>query len=117
MSTRLLLPTLLGLSISCNGGITVDTQGPSIPSTPTEPPITEADLPNLVVFLETLNDVPNAAFRKLIIDAEVLDTSAGFDEARVPRERKRPNVVTLLADDLGWKDLGCYGGEIDTDGR
>jgi hypothetical protein len=76
--------------------------------------ITEADLPRLVAFLETLNDVPNAAFRKLIIDAEVLDTSAGFDEARVPRERKRPNVVTLLADDLGWKDLGCYGGPVKT---
>ena len=24
---------------------------------------------------------------------------------------KRPNVVFLLADDLGWKDIGCYGGK------
>lgn len=26
----------------------------------------------------------------------------------------RPNVVVVLADDLGWSDLGCYGGEIPT---
>jgi arylsulfatase len=26
----------------------------------------------------------------------------------------RPNVVLILADDLGFSDLGCYGGEIDT---
>lgn len=27
---------------------------------------------------------------------------------------KRPNVVFLLADDLGWKDIGCYGGPVKT---
>ena len=27
---------------------------------------------------------------------------------------KRPNVVVLLADDLGWKDIGCYGGPVRT---
>jgi arylsulfatase len=28
--------------------------------------------------------------------------------------RPRPNVVVILADDLGYSDLGCYGGEIQT---
>ncbi len=26
----------------------------------------------------------------------------------------RPNVLLILVDDLGWSDLGCYGGEIET---
>jgi len=29
-------------------------------------------------------------------------------------EKRRPDVLVILADDLGYSDLGCYGGEINT---
>ena len=27
---------------------------------------------------------------------------------------KRPNIIIMMADDMGFSDLGCYGGEIQT---
>lgn len=29
-------------------------------------------------------------------------------------EKTRSNILMIVADDMGWSDLGCYGGEIDT---
>jgi arylsulfatase len=34
--------------------------------------------------------------------------------ASVQASNERPNIVLIVADDMGWSDLGCYGGEIAT---
>lgn len=28
--------------------------------------------------------------------------------------QERPNIVMILADDMGYSDIGCYGSEIET---
>ena len=30
------------------------------------------------------------------------------------RADDRPNIIVIMVDDMGWSDLGCYGGEIRT---
>ncbi len=39
-----------------------------------------------------------------------------FSAARTPAAEppSRPNIVVILSDDMGFSDLGCYGGEIST---
>ncbi len=41
------------------------------------------------------------------------DTVVDSAKLRV-KTHKRPNIVLILADDMGFSDIGCYGSEIDT---
>src|SRR6056300_633710 len=35
-------------------------------------------------------------------------------EAKTDKVMKRPNVLVVMVDDMGFSDLGCYGSEIET---
>ncbi len=48
------------------------------------------------------------------IPAPLFSFLALFLTASTHAAEKKPNVLLILADDLGFSDLGCYGGEIPT---
>jgi len=47
----------------------------------------------------------------LIVAFLCLDSKSSFAQ---PADASRPNILMIVADDLGYADLGCYGGEIKT---
>ncbi len=38
----------------------------------------------------------------------------GLCSAQAPKASDKPNIIVIMADDMGYSDIGCYGGEIRT---
>src|SRR5579871_5196304 len=52
--------------------------------------------------------------RRTFLSGAASTAAAGLVNAQPARRDRRPNIVLILADDMGFSDLGCYGSEIST---
>jgi arylsulfatase len=59
------------------------------------------------------NGNPADAFKGKI-DRLIKDSTPWWPETSAERAHGKPNVVIIYLDDLGFSDLGCFGGEIET---
>jgi len=47
-----------------------------------------------------------------MVFAGLMTAFAAEKPLRGPQDR--PNIILIMADDMGFSDIGCYGGEIET---
>ncbi|MFV0391162.1 MAG: sulfatase-like hydrolase/transferase [Paludibacteraceae bacterium] len=52
--------------------------------------------------------------KRIILTNKWFGTLVALSSTAILPAQEKPNIVLILADDMGYSDLGCYGGEIET---
>ena len=55
-----------------------------------------------------------ASILAITLLCSALPIQSAMAMSKTPSEKQRPNILLIVADDLGYTDLGSFGGEIDT---
>ena len=61
--------------------------------------------------MDRTSDTP---FRTLVTAIGILVAFVTSASAQAPASGTRPNILLIMADDLGYTDVACFGGEIET---
>ena len=51
---------------------------------------------------------------KMLVHLMILFSVVGCSKKKASDNKEKPNIVLIMADDMGYSDIGCYGGEIAT---
>ncbi|MDP6446555.1 MAG: sulfatase-like hydrolase/transferase, partial [Pirellulaceae bacterium] len=54
------------------------------------------------------------AIKTIVLLFAATSTLAAADQSDKANGVAKPNIVVIMADDMGYTDIGCYGGEIET---
>ena len=58
--------------------------------------------------------LPNSRASRVLMAVMAVLTTAALQTAFAAEPASRPNIIIIMADDMGFSDIGCYGSEIET---